>query len=110
LFFHNTTPSVGYRLDLRVKGTTSNRDALGAVVSVTETERGPTKKYLVGTTGSFLAQDSSLLRVGLGGEIEPVRRVEVYFPASQRSVVLNDVERNTVVDVVEPEATVGADS
>lgn len=110
LFFHNTTPNVGYRLDLRIKGTTSNHDALGAVVSVTETDGGPTKKYLVGTTGTFLAQDSSLLRIGLGGEVEPVHKVEVYFPTSQRTVVLNDVERNTVVDVVEPDATAGTGS
>jgi len=109
-FFHNTTPNVGYRLDLRIRGTTSNRDALGAVVSVTETEAGPTKKYLVGTTGTFLAQDSSLLRIGLGGEVEPVHKVEVYFPASQRTVTVLDVERNTVIDVVEPDVSAGTGS
>lgn len=110
LFFHNTTPNVGYRLDLRVRGTVSNRDALGAVVSVTETEGGPTKKYFVGTTGTFLAQDSALLRIGLGGEAEPVHRVEVYFPASQRTVVLNGVDRNTALEVVEPDSSTGAGS
>ena len=110
LFFHNTTPNVGYRLDLRVKGTTTNRDALGAIVSVTETEAGPTKKYVVGTTGTFLAQDSNLLRIGLGGETDPVHKVEVYFPASQRTVVLTDVERNTTVEVIEPVDTTVAGS
>lgn len=110
LFFHNTTPNVGYRLDLRVKGTTSNRDALGAIVSITETTGGPVKKYLVGTTGSFLAHDSSLLRIGLGGETEPVKTVEVYFPASDRRVTLSDVARDSVIDVVEPDGSTGAGS
>ena len=103
LFFHNTTPVVGHRLDLRVRGTKSNRNALGAIVSVTEAEGGPVKKYFVGSTGTFLAQDSNLLRIGLGGEAEPVHRVEVYFPATERTVVLTDVKRNSTIEVVEPD-------
>ena len=63
---------------------------------------GPTKKYFTGTTGTYLSQDTALLRVGLGGGIEPVHRIEVYFPLSEETVVLSDVERNTAVEVVEP--------
>ena len=103
LFFHNTTPVVGHRLDLRVRGTKSSRDALGAIVSVTETAGGPVKKYFVGTTGTFLAQDSNLLRIGLGGAAEPVSKVEVYFPATDQTVVLTDVKRDSAVEVVEPD-------
>ncbi|MFM7744859.1 MAG: CRTAC1 family protein [Actinomycetota bacterium] len=103
VFFHNVTPTVGRHVDLRVSGTRSNRDALGAIVSVTQTADGPTKKYFVGTTGTYLSQDSSLLRIGLGGGVEPVHRIEVYFPLSEETVVLTDVERNTTVDVVEPD-------
>jgi len=103
VFFHNVTPTVGRHVDLRVSGTRSNRDALGAIVSVTQNADGPTKKYFVGTTGTYLSQDSSLLRIGLGGGVEPVHRIEVYFPLSEETVVLTDVERNTTVDVVEPD-------
>lgn len=105
VFFHNVTPTVGRHVDLRVSGTRSNRDALGAIVSVTQTADGPTKKYFVGTTGTYLSQDSSLVRIGLGGGVEPVHRIEVYFPLSEETVVLTDVERNTTVDVVEPDGT-----
>ena len=105
VLFHNVTPTVGRHVDLRVSGTRSNRDALGAIVSVTQTADGPTKKYFVGTTGTYLSQDSSLVRIGLGGGVEPVHRIEVYFPLSEETVVLTDVERNTTVDVVEPDGT-----
>jgi len=101
-FFHNVTPVVGRYVDIRVVGTRSNRDALGAIVSVTALPGGPTKKYFTGTTGTYLSQDTALLRVGLGGGIEPVHRIEVYFPLSEETVVLSDVERNTAVEVVEP--------
>lgn len=103
VFFHNVTPTVGRHVDLRVSGTRSNRDALGAIVSVTQTADGPTKKYFVGTTGTYLSQDSSLVRIGLGGGVEPVHRIEVYFPLSEETVVLTDVERNTTAVVVEPD-------
>ncbi|MFM8389541.1 MAG: ASPIC/UnbV domain-containing protein, partial [Actinomycetota bacterium] len=105
VLFHNVTPTVGRHVDLRVSGTRSNRDALGAIVSVTQTADGPTKKYFVGTTGTYLSQDSSLVRIGLGGGVEPVHRIEVYFPLSEETVVLTDVERNATVDVVEPDGT-----
>ena len=103
VFFHNVTPTVGRYVDLRVSGTRSNRDALGAIVSVTASADGPTKKYFVGTTGTYLSQDSGVLRIGVGGGVEPVNRIEVYFPLSEETVVLTDVERNSTVDVVEPE-------
>lgn len=110
LFFHNTTAVVGHRVDLRVSGTRSNRDAFGAIVSVTATAGGPTKKYHVGTTGTYLSQDSSLLRIGLGGGVEPVHRIEVYFPLSEQTVVLTDVARDTTLDVVEPGVANGVGS
>ena len=103
VFFHNVTPTVGRYVNLRVSGTRSNRDALGAIVSVTASADGPTKKYFVGTTGTYLSQDSSVLRIGVGGGVEPVNRIEVYFPLSEETVVLTDVERNSTVEVVEPE-------
>lgn len=102
VFFHNVTPTVGRHVDLRVVGTRSNRDALGAIVSVTPVAGGPTKKHFVGTTGTYLSQDTSHVRVGLGGGVEPVHRIEVYFPLSEETVVLADIERNTTVEVVEP--------
>ncbi|MEY3640410.1 MAG: hypothetical protein RLZZ199_215 [Actinomycetota bacterium] len=110
VFFHNITSTVGRHVDLRVSGTRSNRDALGAIVSVMPTPDSPTKKYFVGTTGTYLSQDTSLLRIGLGGGADPVHRIEVYFPLSGETVVLTDVGRNTKVAVVEPDGTTAAGS
>jgi len=104
-FFHNVTPVVGRHVDIRVVGTRSNRDAIGAVVSVTAEPGASTKKFFTGTTGTYLSQDTDVLRVGLGGGVDPVHRIEVYFPLSDETVVLTDVERNTSVEVVEPDAS-----
>lgn len=103
LFFHNVTEVVGRYVDLRITGTVSNRDALGAVVTVVAAVGDKPRKYFVGTTGTFLSQDTGTLRVGLGGGADPVHRIEVYFPRSNETVVLTDVVRNTTVDVVEPD-------
>jgi hypothetical protein len=34
-----------------------------------------------------------------------VHRIEVYFPLSDETVVLTNVERNTTVEVVEPDGS-----
>ena len=108
LFFHNVTPNVGHHVDLRITGTRSNRDAIGAVVTVTAVEGGRSTRYFAQSAGSYLSQDSRSLRIGLGGGVEPVHRIEVYFPASKRTVVLREVTRDTTVNVVEPQGTSGS--
>jgi enediyne biosynthesis protein E4 len=103
LFFHNVTPNVGAWLDVRVTGRKSDINGAGAIVSVKVTPTSPVQKSFVGTIGSFLTADSRFVRFGLGQVTGLVHEVRVDFPATGKSVVLNDVEPNMVVDVEEPE-------
>jgi hypothetical protein len=67
------------------------------------TPTSPVQKSFVGTIGSFLTADSRLVRFGLGQVTGLVHEVRVDFPATGKSVVLNDVEPNMVVEIEEPE-------
>ena len=104
LFFHNQTPNVGAWIDLKVTGTRTNVDGIGAVVTVRGAADGPLQKAVVGTTGSFLTQDSRLVRFGLGNLDGEIAEVTVDFPASGRQVRLENVEPNRVLTVEEPAA------
>ena len=102
LFFHNRTPNVGAWLGIDVVGFRSNRDGIGAVVSVRAIPDGPLQKGIVGTIGSFLTQDSRTMRFGFGRLDAPVAEVVVKFPASGREVRLTDIDPNQVIIVDEP--------
>ena len=68
---HNAMPELGKAISFRLKGTKSNRDAIGAAVTV-ETGTLRQTKYLQAGTG-FLAQHSKELFFGLGAPRESVR-------------------------------------
>jgi hypothetical protein len=71
---------VGFRL----RGTRSNRDAVGALVRLTA--GGRTQVRLVQAAGGYLAQSSKLVHFGLG-EAERVERCEVRWPSGRVQVV-----------------------
>jgi hypothetical protein len=102
LFFHNQTPQVGSWLSVNVVGLDSNANAIGAKVTVTTSEEGPSKLAFVGTTGSFLTQDSASEHFGLGNFTKKIHEVRVDFPATKRSVTLRDVTANQEIKIVEP--------
>ncbi|WP_169980202.1 FG-GAP-like repeat-containing protein [Tautonia rosea] len=67
-------------LTLHLEGTTSNRDALGAVVTVTSSGRTQTAQRFGG--GSYLSSGDPRLHFGLGPSSSPVT-VEVRWPSGQ---------------------------
>ena len=103
LFLHNTTASVGKWIGVKVLGNASNADALGAKITVTPTEGGDVMKAFVGTTGSFLTQDGASEHFGLNDFKGKIWSITVDFPASKKSVVLENVEPNQVVTIREPQ-------
>jgi len=103
LFLHNTTASVGKWLGVKVLGSTSNADALGAKITVTPIKGAEVMKAFVGTTGSFLTQDGSTQHFGLNNFRGKISSIKVEFPASKKSVVLTDVKPNQVVTIREPQ-------
>jgi hypothetical protein len=82
VYLHNQTrrQSLGHFLTLRLEGTTSNRDAVGAVVTVQ-----CAKARWVGTRyggGSYQSANDPRLHFGLGHETS-VRWVEVRWPSGK---------------------------
>ncbi|MDQ1472947.1 MAG: enediyne biosynthesis protein [Bryobacterales bacterium] len=77
----NTTPNAGHWLAIQLEGTKSNRDGLGARVSVTRMDGS--KLYNHATTSVGYASGSErLVRFGLAGDVQ-VKAVEVQWPGGK---------------------------
>ena len=64
VYFHNRTESAGHFLTVRLEGTRSNRDAIGARVTVTAGGRRQTAWRLGG--GSYDSAEDPRLHFGVG--------------------------------------------
>lgn len=102
--FHNETAAAGHHLRVRVRGTRSNHDGLGAVVTIRPVADGPVITREVTSTTGYLAWSETVVHVGLGDRIAPVAEVEVLFPASGRRVVRQDVPVDQTLEIVEPDS------
>jgi hypothetical protein len=86
------------RLEVRLRGTRSNRDGLGAVVQVRAGGRTWTQQH-DGKSG-YLGQSSLPLYFGLG-EADRVERVEVRWPSGRRQLLERDLPREGLLVIAE---------
>jgi hypothetical protein len=86
-------------LKVKLTGTVSNRDGLGATVRVSAGGR-TFMKYNDGKSG-YLSQSSLPLYFGLG-EAQKVEKVEVDWPSGRKQTLTRDVRVNQVLQVTEP--------
>jgi len=86
-------------LKVKLIGTISNRDGLGAMVRVTSGGR-TLMKYNDGKSG-YLSQSSLPLYFGLG-DAQNVDRVEVAWPSGRKQVITQDLRANDVLQITEP--------
>ncbi len=110
---NNSDHSVLYRnengnendwLRVETRGTDSNRDGIGAVVTLW-TEQGAAPQVREIDAGShFLGQSDTTAHFGLGQGSAPVYWVEVYWPATQRKNEFFGPQRNSTLLAVEPAA------
>jgi tetratricopeptide (TPR) repeat protein len=77
-FLRNQSARAGHFLTLRLEGTRSNRDAIGAVVTVVAEGKRQVKHRIGG--GSYLAAGDPALHFGLG-QASKVEAVEVRWPS-----------------------------
>lgn len=82
-YFQNQFPRRHY-LALRLEGTRSNRDAIGAVVKLYR--GGEVQTRQVQATGGYLSQSSKTLHFGLGDD-PAIDRVEIRWPSGQRQTI-----------------------
>jgi len=102
----NETPTHNHWLILRLRGHTSNRDAIGAVVKVV-TPQGP-QFATVTTAGSYLSSSDKRLHFGLGLETS-VKSIEIRWPSGILQTLPN-VRGDQIVQIDESPATVSGGS
>ncbi len=95
---HNVTPNSGHWIALKLKGTKSNRDGIGAVVEVEAGGHVQTAQRVAGS--GYLSQDDDRLHFGLGS-ISKIDKLIVRWP-SGRIQVLENVAPDRVLTVEEP--------
>lgn len=97
--FRNTTAASGHWLAVQLIGTKSNRDGLGARITLTT----PTGRKLYNhatTSVGYASSSEKLVRFGLGAE-ERAATIEVAWPGG-RMQVLKDVAADRIFEVREP--------
>jgi hypothetical protein len=95
---HNETQTQNHWLLLKLVGHKSNRDAIGAEVSVVIP--GGLQSATVSTAGSYLSASDKRVHFGLGKN-NVVQRIEIRWPSGIKQT-LHDVTADQVLQVEEP--------
>jgi hypothetical protein len=95
---YNVTSDVGHWLELRLQGTRSNRDGIGAVVRLTS-ESGRVQYNHVTTAVGYASASDRRVHFGLGKD-RSAREVEIRWPSGTVQV-LRDVAADRVLEVLE---------
>jgi hypothetical protein len=95
---HNITSTKHHWLAIKLKGTKSNRDGIGALVEVTTGARHQTAQRIAGS--GYLSQDDGRLHFGLGSSAK-IDKVTVRWPSGREQVIRNIVA-DRVLTVEEP--------
>ena len=96
--FRNQLPRHSW-ISVRLEGTRSNRDAVGAIVRIPLNGQILTRHLQ--TSGGYLAQSSKILHFGLG-DAKSVPEIEIWWPNGTRQTV-RDLEINRQHRFVEPQ-------
>jgi hypothetical protein len=101
LLMRNVTPTSGHRLQVRLVGSRSNRDGVGARVTLTAAGRTQLRERKGG--GSYLSASEPRLHFGLGGATS-AERVQVLWPSGRKQTIEN-VPADRVLVLREQDAT-----
>lgn len=87
VFLNNEHPSRGHWLQVALRGSVSNRDAIGARL-IAEFGNGQRQLRELGTTSGYLAGQSLVASFGLG-EVDRVDRLTIRWPSGEVQVLEN---------------------
>jgi len=96
-YYRNSFPQKNY-IAFRLTGTTSNRDAIGATVTLTKGKRRMIR--LLQTAGGYLSQSSKVIHFGLD-DLQQIDQVEIVWPSGRRQVIPKP-KLNTMHRITEP--------
>ena len=86
LFRNEATGTANHSLRVKLVGTKSNRDGIGATVRVTAA--GGTQAQMIHSGSSYLSASELVLTFGLG-QLDKVERVDILWPSGQRDQFTN---------------------
>jgi hypothetical protein len=95
----NEGGNANHWLTVSLRGTRSNRQGIGAIVSVVD-EHGLTQSGICSTTSSYQSASDGRVHFGLAGA-RTVRRVEVRWPSGAVQV-LKEIAADRILEIVEP--------
>ncbi|MDP4223122.1 MAG: CRTAC1 family protein [Bacteroidota bacterium] len=98
VFLRNNKGNLNNWLLIKLTGTTSNRDGIGARVKLTA--GGKTQTTQKRSTTGYLSQNDPRLHFGLGKN-ESVERIEIIWPSGKKQT-LENTKVNQILDVREP--------
>ncbi len=96
---HNVTVNKQHWISLKLRGTKSNRDGIGAHFELTAAGRTQTAERVAAS--GYLSQDDGRLHFGLGSA-DTVDKLTVHWPSGKQQV-LTDLADDRVLTVEEPE-------
>jgi len=94
---HNETPTPNHWITLKLEGTQSNRDGIGAQVKISTAEGD--QYATVTTASSYQASSDKRLHFGLGSATN-IERIDIRWPSGIRQV-LRDVKADQILSVKE---------
>jgi hypothetical protein len=97
---HNVSTNTGHWIAIKLKGTKSNRDGIGARVEVFAAGKRHTAERVAGT--GYLSQDDERLHFGLGAATA-IDKLIVHWP-SGREQTLENLSVDRVLQVEEPKS------
>lgn len=102
ILYRNDATGGNHWLRVKLRGTFSNRDGIGAVVTVERNEGGPNQYREISGGSHYLTQSEKIAHFGLGASGAPVRLVKVQWPSGIEQEFRN-VRADQVLEVIEPE-------
>jgi hypothetical protein len=96
--FHNVSTKTGHWLTIQLKGTTSNRDGIGARLELTAGAHKELAERVAGS--SYLSQDDGRIHFGLGAAMR-VDKLTVHWP-SGKNQTLENLATDRILVVEEP--------
>ena len=97
--FHNVTPNAGHWLALKLTGTRSNRNGIGARIAVTLANGRNLYNHCTTSVG-YASSSEPLVRFGLGEQVL-AKLIQIRWPSGQVQEI-HDVTANHVVNIREP--------
>jgi hypothetical protein len=101
VLYRNETATDHAWIAVRAVGRHTNRDGVGAVVTVEPEVGHPVASVEVGSSTGFLGQSQGLVHVGLGDRDGSIARIRVWWPATGRTTVVRDARPDRVLTVRE---------